>query len=164
MFLPTTLASLPHGVMLLNRSTTPRDSATDIEKISRKGTPEREQSNRSVVKIYVFSCFWAKLQNKTAVSDLKFGFWYSHNFQCVNGKASGHPWTKIIHWWSICFSKSTSSYAKAGPHERSIPCESGQLLRPKDLLKIQFTKLPQKELVRHSFTVQSFTGFLFTIQ
>ncbi len=50
-FLPTTLFSLPSGVMLLNRSTTPRDSATDIEKTSRKGAPERERPNRSVVKI-----------------------------------------------------------------------------------------------------------------
>ncbi len=49
-FPPTTLASLPPGVMLLNRSTTLRDSATDIEKISRKGAPERERPNRSVVK------------------------------------------------------------------------------------------------------------------
>ncbi len=49
-FLPTTFASLPPGVMLLNRRTTPRDSATEIEKISRKGTPERERPNRSVVK------------------------------------------------------------------------------------------------------------------
>ncbi len=31
-FLPITLASLPPGVMLLNRITTPRDSATNIEK------------------------------------------------------------------------------------------------------------------------------------
>ncbi len=38
--------------MLLNRSTTPRDSATDIEKTSWKGAPEREWPNRrrSVVK------------------------------------------------------------------------------------------------------------------
>ncbi len=33
-FLPTTLASLPPRVMLLNRSTTPRGTATDIEKTS----------------------------------------------------------------------------------------------------------------------------------
>ncbi len=31
-FLPTSLTSLPPGVMLLNRSTTPRDNATDIKK------------------------------------------------------------------------------------------------------------------------------------
>ncbi len=48
-FLSTTLASLPHGVMLLNRCTAPRDGATGIEKISRKGAPEREQPNRIVV-------------------------------------------------------------------------------------------------------------------
>ncbi len=48
-FLPTTFASLPPGVMFLNRSTTPRDSATDIEKTSQKGVLEREQPNRSVV-------------------------------------------------------------------------------------------------------------------
>ncbi len=47
--LPTTLTSLPPGVMLLNRSTVPRDSATDIEKTSRKGSAERERPNRSVV-------------------------------------------------------------------------------------------------------------------
>ncbi len=45
-------ASLPPGVMLLNHSTTPRDSITDIEKTSRKGALKREQPNRSVVKIY----------------------------------------------------------------------------------------------------------------
>ncbi len=36
-FLPTIFTSLPPEVMLLNRSTAPRDSATDIEKTSRKG-------------------------------------------------------------------------------------------------------------------------------
>ncbi len=41
-FLPTTLASLPPGIMLLNRSTAPRDSATDIEKKFQKGAPKRE--------------------------------------------------------------------------------------------------------------------------
>ncbi len=41
-FLPTTLASLHPGVMLLNLSTVPTDSATDIEKTFRKGAPERE--------------------------------------------------------------------------------------------------------------------------
>ncbi len=50
-FLPTTLASLPLRVMWLNYSTTLRDSATNIEKLSRKGTPERGRPNRSVVKI-----------------------------------------------------------------------------------------------------------------
>ncbi len=50
-FLPTTLASLPPGVMLLDRSTALRDSATDIGKTSQKGTSEREQPNRSVVKM-----------------------------------------------------------------------------------------------------------------
>ncbi len=49
-FLPSTLPSLPRGVMLLNCSTAPRDSATDIVKISRKGAPEGEQPDRSVVK------------------------------------------------------------------------------------------------------------------
>ncbi len=39
--------------MLLNCSTTPRDSATDIEKISQKGAPQGEQPNRSVVMISV---------------------------------------------------------------------------------------------------------------
>ncbi len=52
-FLPITLASLPPRVMLLNHSTTPRDSATNIEKASQKGAPERERPNRSVVKIEV---------------------------------------------------------------------------------------------------------------
>ncbi len=47
--LPTNLATLSHGVMLLN-CTELRDSTTNIEKTSRKGTPEREQPNRSVVK------------------------------------------------------------------------------------------------------------------
>ncbi len=32
LFLPTTLASLSPGIMLLNRSTTPRDSAIAIKK------------------------------------------------------------------------------------------------------------------------------------
>ncbi len=49
-FLPTTLASLPPGVMLLNCSTAPRDNTIHIEKTSQKGAPEREQPNRSVVK------------------------------------------------------------------------------------------------------------------
>ncbi len=49
-FLPTTRTSLPFGVMLLNRSTAPRDSATDIKKTSQKNAPEREQPNRRVVK------------------------------------------------------------------------------------------------------------------
>ncbi len=49
-FLPTTLASHPPGVMLLNHSTAPRDNATDIEKTSQKGTLERAEPNRSVVK------------------------------------------------------------------------------------------------------------------
>ncbi len=53
-FLPTTLASLPSGVMLLNRSTAPRGSATDIKKTSQKGTPEREQPNRSIVKTHMY--------------------------------------------------------------------------------------------------------------
>ncbi len=34
---PTALASLPPGVMLLNRSTVPRDNATNMEKTSQKG-------------------------------------------------------------------------------------------------------------------------------
>ncbi len=38
-FLPTTLASLPPGVMLLSCSTVPRDSTTNIEKTSQKGAP-----------------------------------------------------------------------------------------------------------------------------
>ncbi len=41
---------LTSEVMLLNRSTAPRDSATDIEKTSQKGVPERERPNGSVVK------------------------------------------------------------------------------------------------------------------
>ncbi len=53
MFLPSTLASLPPGVMLLSCSTVPRDSATDIEKTSPEGVPERERSNRSVVKMCI---------------------------------------------------------------------------------------------------------------
>ncbi len=48
-FLPTTLASLPPRVTLLNCSTAPRDSAIDIEKTSRKGALELERPNRSVV-------------------------------------------------------------------------------------------------------------------
>ncbi len=52
-FLPTTLASLPPRVMLLNHSTAPGDSATEIEKTSQKGVPERERPNRRVVKSYV---------------------------------------------------------------------------------------------------------------
>ncbi len=55
MFLPSTLASLPPGVMLLNCSVAPRDSATDIEKISQKGAPEGEQPNRSVIKTVIFN-------------------------------------------------------------------------------------------------------------
>ncbi len=54
-FLPTTFASLPPGVMFLNRSTAPRNSATDIEKTSQQGTPERVQPNRSVVKKLKYS-------------------------------------------------------------------------------------------------------------
>ncbi len=49
-FLPTTLNSLHPEVMLLSRSTAPRDSATAIEKTSQKGTLQRERPNRSVVK------------------------------------------------------------------------------------------------------------------
>ncbi len=37
------------GVMLLNRSTAPRDRATDIKKTFRKDAPEQERPNRSVV-------------------------------------------------------------------------------------------------------------------
>ncbi len=48
-FLPTMLPSLPPGVMLLSRSIAPRDSATNIEKTSRKGAPEQERLNRNVV-------------------------------------------------------------------------------------------------------------------
>ncbi len=50
MFLLTTLVSLPPGVMLLSRSTAPRDSTTNIEKTSQKGALEQERPNRSVVK------------------------------------------------------------------------------------------------------------------
>ncbi len=50
-FLPTILASLPPRVMLLNRSTAPRDSTTDIEKTSRKGAAERKRPSRSVAKM-----------------------------------------------------------------------------------------------------------------
>ncbi len=46
-FPPTTVASLPPGVTLLNRSTAPSDSAT--EKTCQNGVPERERPNRSVV-------------------------------------------------------------------------------------------------------------------
>ncbi len=53
-FLPISLASLPPGVMILNCSTAPRDSATDIEKTARKGAPERERPNRSTVKMDCF--------------------------------------------------------------------------------------------------------------
>ncbi len=49
-FLPTTLAPLPPGE-LLNHSTALRDTATDIEKTPRKGAPEQERPNRSVVKM-----------------------------------------------------------------------------------------------------------------
>ncbi len=84
-FLPTTLASLPPGVMLLNHSTIPWNSTTDIEKTSRKGTPEREQPNRSVLKKSIKRfyghhlellhfdanlmgdiAFWSRLQNSTS--------------------------------------------------------------------------------------------------
>ncbi len=47
-FLPTTLASLPPGVILLSHSTAPRDSATNIGKTSRKGVPERERPDNGV--------------------------------------------------------------------------------------------------------------------
>ncbi len=50
MFLPTTLTSLPPGVMLFNCSIAPKDGATNMKKTSRKGTPKRERPNRSVVK------------------------------------------------------------------------------------------------------------------
>ncbi len=40
-----------------NCSTAPRDSATDIETISRKGAPEGEQPNRSVVITVKFDVF-----------------------------------------------------------------------------------------------------------
>ncbi len=50
-FLPITPVTLLPGVMLLNRSTTQRDKATDIKKISRKGMVEREKPNRSLVKM-----------------------------------------------------------------------------------------------------------------
>ncbi len=53
-FLPTTLISLPPGVMLLNRSPTTRDSATDIEKTSRKGALEWERPNGCVVMIMLW--------------------------------------------------------------------------------------------------------------
>ncbi len=38
-FGPTTLASLLSGVVLFNRSTTTKDSTTDIEKTYQKGAP-----------------------------------------------------------------------------------------------------------------------------
>ncbi len=50
MFLPTTVASLPPGVMLLNHSTSLRDSTTNIEKTSQKSAQERERPS-VVVKI-----------------------------------------------------------------------------------------------------------------
>ncbi len=49
-YLPTALASLPPGVMLLNPSTLPRDSATDIEKTSQKGAREREWPKRCLAR------------------------------------------------------------------------------------------------------------------
>ncbi len=52
--IPITLALLSPGVMLLNRSTAPRNSVTDIENTSRKGAPERERPNRSLVKMETF--------------------------------------------------------------------------------------------------------------
>ncbi len=48
-FLPTTLASLLPGVMLLNHSIAPRGSTTSIEKTSQKGAPRQERPNRSLV-------------------------------------------------------------------------------------------------------------------
>ncbi len=41
-FLPTTLASLPSEIMLLNRNAALRDRATDIEKTSQKSAPESD--------------------------------------------------------------------------------------------------------------------------
>ncbi len=72
-FLPTTLTSLLPGVMLLNRSTTLRDSATNFEKTSQKGMPERERPNRSVViknnqkghKSTLFFVLWTQLWTKS---------------------------------------------------------------------------------------------------
>ncbi len=64
-FLPTTLASLPPGVMLLNRSTTLRDSTTDIEETYRKGASEQKLPNRSVVKkklILIFPYIFPKFE------------------------------------------------------------------------------------------------------
>ncbi len=43
MFLPISLASLLPGLMLLNRSTTPRDSALDIK----KKNPEKARQSES---------------------------------------------------------------------------------------------------------------------
>ncbi len=45
-FLPTTLASLPSGVVLLSHSTAPRESATDIEK---KHPEKAHQSESSLI-------------------------------------------------------------------------------------------------------------------
>ncbi len=66
-FLPTTLASLPPGVMLLNRRTTLRDSATDIKKTSRKGAQEQGPQQTDLwllmeaVKITLVMVIWASL-------------------------------------------------------------------------------------------------------
>ncbi len=46
---PPTLASLPPWVMLFNRSTALRDSATNIKKTSRKNSHQVRATNRSVV-------------------------------------------------------------------------------------------------------------------
>ncbi len=101
-FLPTTLVSLPSGVMLLNCSTAPRDSATDIEKTSRKDMPERERPNRSVVKMTNLPNFKKLRVVQGRATDLGcldrdahtalFSFWCPHSStpptQQINAKVS----------------------------------------------------------------------------
>ncbi len=56
------LASLPPGIMLLNRSTSLRDSTIDIKKPPQKDAPEQERPYRSVVKTketFIFNIFAA---------------------------------------------------------------------------------------------------------
>ncbi len=46
---------IPPGVMLLNRSTVLRDSATNIEKTSQEGALEQERPNRNVAIIFLIT-------------------------------------------------------------------------------------------------------------
>ncbi len=97
-FLPTTLASLPPGVMLLNRSTTPRVSATDIENTSRKGAPEWEWPNRSVkkkirnqidstvlVEVHYPQIIIITIGYVPSSSNKFINNWYKNTFKCVFG-------------------------------------------------------------------------------